>query len=135
WGSALSWAAERHKGRFKCRAPSTIPDRGVSSLALRSILVPFPMRTCRQEVGASYGPEGMNFAKVPPGTLLHLQIHQNRTGTYRIVWAQIARSWAAAGVCEIGVRGHPRQRPEPHGEASSRDGRPDDCRGLQGAGL
>lgn len=41
----------------------------------------------RQQNG--YGPEGADLANVPPGASLTVEIHQNRTGTFRIVGAQV----------------------------------------------
>ena len=43
----------------------------------------------RDHTTAEYGPEGVNFARMAPGTSLHLRIHQNRTGTFRIVGASL----------------------------------------------
>jgi hypothetical protein len=43
----------------------------------------------RDHTTEEYGPEGgVNFAVACPGTLMTLEIHQNRTGTFRILGAQ-----------------------------------------------
>jgi len=36
-----------------------------------------------------YGPEAVDLANVPPGASLTVEIHQNRTGTFRLVGAQV----------------------------------------------
>ena len=43
----------------------------------------------RNRQGNSYGPEGLDLADVPPGASLAVEIHQNGTGTFRIVGAQV----------------------------------------------
>jgi hypothetical protein len=42
----------------------------------------------RDHTTEEYGPEGLNFAVARPGTLMTLEIHQNCTGTFRILGAQ-----------------------------------------------
>jgi hypothetical protein len=43
----------------------------------------------RNRQGDSYGPEGLDLAGVPSGASLIIEIHQNRTGTFRIQGAQV----------------------------------------------
>jgi hypothetical protein len=38
----------------------------------------------------SYGPQGLNFSAVLPGTSLTIDIHQNHSGTFRIQAAQLS---------------------------------------------
>jgi hypothetical protein len=36
-----------------------------------------------------YGPEGVDFSRLGPGTMLQIEISQNRTGTFRIEQAEL----------------------------------------------
>lgn len=50
----------------------------------------FRITVFRDRETESYGPQGLNFSAVPPGTSLTADIHQNHSGTFRILAAQLS---------------------------------------------
>ena len=49
----------------------------------------YRISTFRNRQGDGYGPEGLDLAGIPPGAGLIIEIHQNRTGTFRVQTAEI----------------------------------------------
>lgn len=45
----------------------------------------------KSRTAGNYGPEGIDLSHVPPRTTLTIEIHQNRTGSFRIQGVQLSK--------------------------------------------